>query len=147
MGPGIQVEQRYYLQGQARANPREMMEASMQEVKNWSKLMRPMKMNMKAMSHLPLEQKGLEEPSKTSIKDKVWNKLMKSSKVKTKMMMVSGIACNRCQFKKSIKVVNCTIVCGVQPNSLQDKPKLFTDRLESIQSSAMMKKNSRNTSF
>ena len=61
MGPGIQVEQRYYPQGQARENPREMMEASMQEVKNWSKLMRPMKMNMKAMSHLPLEQKGLEE--------------------------------------------------------------------------------------
>ena len=140
-------EQPVYLQSQARANPRDRMEASMQEVKNWSKLMKPMKMIRKAMPHLLLEEKDLEELSKTSIKDKVWNKLMKRAKVITKMKIICGIACNRCQVKKLSKVVNCTIVCGVQPNSLQDKPKLFTDRLESIQTSAMMKKNSRNTSF
>jgi hypothetical protein len=44
------------------------------------------------------------------------------------------------------KVVNYTIVYGVQQTSLPDKPKLSIDRLESIQTSATMKRNSRNIS-
>ena len=109
-------------------------------------------MTSKVVLRLCSEEISLEELSKTSIRDKVWQILMRRSKEQRKKMEDSEIACNRCQLEtkkvaKANKVVNYIIVFGAKPSSQRGNSGQSIDRLESTQSSTTKKKSLKNTSF